>query len=131
MRHVSSGKTVENSGAEWETTNNRMELQAVIEGLQALKRPTAVKIITDSSYVEMGLSQWMTKWKRNHWRRKTSGGYKAVKNVELWQELDLLSQKHTVTLHRIRGHAGHPENEHVDALAVAAYRELMEREEEH
>ena len=125
LRHLGTGNNKEESGADLTTTNNQMELMAVIQGLQALKRPTVVKVVTDSSYVEKGISEWMHRWKNNHWRRKTSSGYKAVKNLELWQELDQLNQLHTIVLERVKGHAGHPENERCDELAVAAYRELM------
>ena len=125
LRHLGTGKNKEASGADLTTTNNQMELMAVIQGLQTLQRPTVVKVVTDSSYVEKGLSEWMHRWKNNHWRRKTSSGYKAVKNVEFWQELDRLDRLHTIVLERVKGHAGHPENERCDELAVAAYRELM------
>jgi len=126
LYHVPTGRQLEKSGAEMGTTNNRMELQAVIEGLKALKRRTRVKVVTDSSYVEQGLRQWMPRWKSNGWRRRTSGGFKSVKNLELWQELDHLLSGHDVELERVRGHAGHPENERCDELAVQAYRDLME-----
>lgn len=125
LRHVRSGKTLERSGARPHTTNNQMELQAVIEGLRALKRSTDVKVVTDSAYVEKGLREWSPRWKANGWRRRTSSGMRPVKNVEYWQELDELAQKHQLTLERIKGHAGHPENERCDALAVEAYRKLM------
>ncbi len=125
LRHVQSGKSREESGARMETTNNQMELRAVIEGLNALHRPTSVKVVTDSSYVEKGMSEWMHRWKNNHWRRKTSSGYGPVKNLDLWQELDRLDQIHSIVLERVQGHAGHPENERCDELAVAAYKQLM------
>lgn len=102
-----------------------MELTAVIRGLQALKRPTAIKVVTDSSYAEKGISEWMHRWKNNHWRRKTSSGYEPVKNLDLWQELDRLDQIHSIVLERVRGHTGHPENERCDELAVAAYKKLL------
>ncbi len=126
LHHLSSGKVLEKSGAQWDTTNNQMELRAVIEGLRTLRRPVRLRLVTDSSYVEMGLKQWSKKWKQNGWRRKTSSGYRPVKNVELWQELDRLQQPHGIEFERVRGHAGHPENERCDELAVEAYRRLME-----
>lgn len=124
--HLPTGKQLERSGAEAETTNNRMELQAVIEGLKALKRSTAVRLVTDSSYVEQGLRDWMPRWKSHGWRRKVSDGYKPVKNLELWQELDGLQAGHDLEFERVRGHAGHPENERCDELAVQAYKDLIE-----
>ena len=125
LRHVRSGKERDGSGAVPHTTNNRMELQAVIEGLRALKRPTRVQIVTDSSYVKNGLADWMPNWKRWNWRRKTPSGFKPVKNVDLWQELDQLLASHETTFKHIRGHAGHPENERCDQLAVRAYQQLI------
>ena len=125
LRHRQTGKSREKWGSQLETTNNQMELTAVIRGLQALKRPTAVNVVTDSSYVEKGISEWMHRWKNNHWRRKTSSGYKPVKNLSLWQELDQLDQIHSIVLERVRGHMGHPENERCDELAVAAYKKLL------
>ncbi len=128
LRHEPTGKELEKSGAEAMTTNNRMELQAVIEGLKALKRPTRVHVVTDSAYVKNGLETWLPGWKARNWKRKTSGGLKPVKNVELWQELDLLIQKHEATFEQVRGHAGHPENERCDELAVQAYKALMKED---
>lgn len=105
------------SGGEAETTNNRMELMAAIEGLKALREPCRVRVHTDSSYLRDGISGWIHNWKRNGWR--TSAG-KPVKNAELWQALEEASARHEVSWHWIRGHAGHPENERADALARAA-----------
>jgi ribonuclease HI len=124
LKHPSSGKVMEKAGAERQTTNNRMELQSVIEGLAALKKRTSVDLYTDSEYVRMGLSQWMAGWKRNGWKRKERGSFKEVKNVELWQRLDELVAEHEVRFHRVAGHSGHPENDRCDELAVEAYRQL-------
>lgn len=111
------GKRKELSGGEEHTTNNRMELTAVIEGLKALKEPCRVKIITDSQYVFNGISLgWAASWKANNWRKKDK---KPALNPELWDELLGLVAKHDVTLEWIKGHAGHPENERCDELAVA------------
>jgi ribonuclease HI len=122
LQHPQSGKTLERSGGERETTNNRMELLAVIRGLEALKRSTAVELFADSEYVGKGLSQWMAKWKANGWRRRDKGsGWAEVKNEDLWRRLDELLSKHTVQFTHVRGHSGHPENERCDTLAVAAY----------
>lgn len=126
LKHVPTGRIREESGAEDMTTNNQMELRAVIEGLRALKRRSQVLVVTDSAYVEKGMSEWAPKWKADGWRRRTSSGYKPVKNLELWRELDRLVQLHDVDFKRVRGHAGHPENERCDELAVAAYRRLIE-----
>lgn len=117
--HPASGKTLERSGGEPLTTNNRMELLAVIEGLSALKRPTRVEIVSDSAYVLNGLSQWLAGWKKNGWRRKEKNGWAEVKNVDLWQRLDELAQIHTLRFTKIKGHSGHEQNERCDALAVA------------
>lgn len=103
-----------------------MELRAVIEGLKRLKRSVRIQIVTDSKYVKRGLEEWLNKWKRQGWRRKTATGHEALKNVELWRELDGLVQKHEVTVEWVQGHDGHPENEHCDRLAVQACRELLQ-----
>lgn len=101
-------------GGEANTTNNRMELTAVIEGLRALKRACKVRVHTDSQYVQKGISEWLANWRRRGW--KTSDG-KPVKNQDLWQTLDELAAGHEVEWHWVRGHAGHAENERADALA--------------
>ena len=96
------------------TTNNRMELMAAIEALSVLKSPCVVGIHTDSQYVKKGMTEWIALWKKKGWR--TSGG-EAVKNVDLWQALDSLTQKHSVTWHWVKGHNGDPHNELADSLA--------------
>ncbi len=121
LRHPASGKELEKSGGQPETTNNRMEMMAVIHGLEALKRPTRVEIISDSIYVGKGLSEWMPKWKLNGWKRREGGQLKPIKNEELWRQLDKLLAKHQVRFTHVRGHQGHAENERCDVLAVAAY----------
>jgi ribonuclease HI len=101
-------------GGEAQTTNNRMELTAVIRALEALKRRSKVRLYTDSLYVQKGISSWIHDWKRRGWR---TADKKPVKNVDLWQQLDELASRHEVEWHWVRGHAGHPENERADALA--------------
>jgi len=101
-------------GGEPATTNNRMELTAVIRALEALKRRCKVKVYTDSQYVQKGISEWLAQWKRRGWR---TADRKPVKNEDLWRRLDELAQEHEVDWHWVRGHAGHPENERADALA--------------
>ena len=125
MRHLPTGKEIEASGAERETTNNRMELTAVIRGLEALNRSTSVELVTDSVYVGRGLSEWMAKWKANGWRRRERNGWAEVKNEDLWRQLDQLLVKHQVRFTHVRGHSGHPENERCDTLAVAAYQKYL------
>jgi len=110
-------KEKELSGGEALTTNNRMELMAAIEGLNALKRPCRVIVSTDSNYVKDGITKWVHGWKRNGWR---TADRKPVKNVELWQALLEAAARHQVEWRWIRGHNGHPENERADALACAA-----------
>jgi ribonuclease HI len=105
------------SGGEKATTNNRMELTAVIRGLEALKRESNVTIHTDSRYVMDGVTQWMPRWKNNGWK---TADKKPVKNDDLWRELDQLCVRHTIKWRWVRGHSGHPENERADALARAA-----------
>lgn len=124
LRHRTTGKEKESSGAERETTNNRMELMAVVQGLTALKKPCRVELFTDSVYVGKGLTEWMPKWKQNGWRRREGDRLKPVKNVDLWQQLDALLQRHRLKYTRVAGHSGHPENERCDELAVAAYQKL-------
>ncbi|WP_279481532.1 ribonuclease HI [Aureimonas sp. SK2] len=104
------------SGGEPMTTNNRMELLAAIEGLGALKRGCSVHLHSDSQYLRDGITKWIHGWKRNGWR---TADKKPVKNAELWQRLDAERQRHEVTFHWVRGHAGHVENERADALARA------------
>ena len=101
-------------GGEAATTNNRMELMAVIEGLRALSRRCAVDITTDSQYVKNGITQWIHNWKRNGWR---TAAKKPVKNDDLWRLLDEAVGKHDVQWHWVKGHSGHTENERADALA--------------
>ena len=96
------------------TTNNRMELTAAIEGLRALNEPCEVVLTTDSTYVKDGITRWLANWKKNGWK---TAAKKAVKNQDLWQELDLQTSRHTVQWHWVKGHSGHPENERADALA--------------
>ena len=125
LRHPASGKERESSGGEPETTNNRMEMLAVIRGLEALKSPTDVEVVTDSQYVMKGMTEWLHGWKRNGWRRKTKKGFEPLKNDDLWQQLDELMQTHDIKVTHVRGHSGHPENERCDELAVAAYQEFL------
>ncbi len=102
------------SGGEANTTNNRMELLAAINALEALAKPSTLTIITDSQYVKNGVTGWIHGWKRNGWRTSAK---KPVKNVELWQRLDEAQARHDVTWEWVKGHAGHPENERADELA--------------
>ncbi|QDX80388.1 ribonuclease HI [Denitratisoma sp. DHT3] len=101
-------------GGEPATTNNRMELKAVIEALRQLKRPVRVRVHTDSQYVQKGISEWIAGWKRKGWRTASK---QPVKNVDLWQSLDQEASRHQVEWLWVRGHAGHAENERADALA--------------
>jgi len=124
LKHAPTGKSLERSGGERETTNNRMELQAVVEGLSALKRPTALRIVSDSAYVLNGMSKWMKTWKENGWRRRENGRWAEVKNLDLWMKLDELLALHDVEFVKIKGHSGHPENERCDELAVAEWKKF-------
>ena len=109
-------------GAEADTTNNRMELQAAVSGLQKLKRPCAVKLTTDSRYLMDGIQQWLPNWKQNGW--KTSAN-KPVKNDDLWRQLDKLVEVHDITWNWVKGHSGHEENERVDQFANDAIDNLL------
>lgn len=103
------------SGGEVETTNNRMELTAVIEALKALKTVCNITLYTDSKYVMSGITEWMPNWKRNNWKTANKKG--NVKNVDLWLQLDELIRQHEIRWVWVKGHNGHPENERVDTLA--------------
>lgn len=111
-------------GGERQTTNNRMELRAVIEGLRALNRPCRVEVHTDSQYVQKGISEWLPGWQRRGW--KTAGG-DAVKNQDLWQDLLRAAEPHQVSWHWVKGHAGHEGNERADALANEGVRKAQEQ----
>jgi ribonuclease HI len=122
LRHPATGKQRECSGGERETTNNRMELMAVIQGLSALTKPTHVLLFSDSKYVLDGLKTWIISWKKNGWKTSSKA---PVKNIDLWQALDALRQKHDIEFHWIKGHAGHPENERCDELSVLEAQKFM------
>jgi len=119
---LKGGVERELSGAATLTTNNRMELQAVIEALQALKRAVRARIYTDSQYVRLGITEWLAGWKARGW--KTSDR-KPVKNQDLWMQLDALVAGHELEWHWVKGHSGVPGNERVDALANAAIDALL------
>ena len=112
LRYNSAEKEL--SGGEPATTNNRMEMMAAIMALEALKRPAAVDLHTDSTYLRDGITKWIHGWKRNGWK---TAAKKPVKNVELWQRLEQALERHDVAWHWVKGHAGHPENERADVLA--------------
>jgi ribonuclease HI len=112
----SNGKERELSGGEALTTNNRMELMAAIESLNALKKPCHVQLYTDSNYVRDGITRWIHGWRRNGWK---TADKKPVKNAELWQALVEATEPHRIEWHWVKGHSGHPENERADALACA------------
>jgi len=125
LHHPASGQTRDQSGAVPNTTNNRMELTGVIEGLSSLKRPCQVELITDSEYVGKGIREWMPKWKAQGWRRKEGAKFKPVVNLDLWQRVDELLNTHRVQVSIVLGHNGHAENEACDRMAVAAYKALL------
>ncbi|MCK5284918.1 MAG: ribonuclease HI [Alphaproteobacteria bacterium] len=112
-----NGHEKELSGGEIETTNNRMEMMAVIKALETLKKTSCVKIYTDSKYVLQGATEWLEGWKARGWK---TAGKKPVKNQDLWQRIDSLVQIHDVKFYWVKGHNGHPENERADALATGA-----------
>jgi ribonuclease HI len=101
-------------GGEQDTTNNRMEMTAVVNALKALKKPSEVILTTDSQYVRKGITEWIHSWKKNGWK---TAAKQPVKNADLWQQIDALSAEHTIRWEWVKGHSGHPENERVDALA--------------
>lgn len=119
-----NGREKELSGGEKETTNNRMELTAAIMGLSALKEPCEVRLVTDSKYVADGITKgWAESWRKNNWRKADK---KPALNPDLWEKLLDLIEEHNVTIEWVKGHAGHPENERCDQLAVAFYKNLQE-----
>lgn len=111
-------------GGEPETTNNRMELTAALKALEALKRASAIDIYTDSQYLRRGITEWLPRWRENGWK---TAGNKPVKNADLWRALDAEASRHEVAWHWVKGHAGHPENERVDALARTGVEEARGR----
>ncbi|MDA7947294.1 MAG: ribonuclease HI [Hyphomicrobiaceae bacterium] len=111
---IHGGHEKELKGGEPETTNNRMELTAAIEALNALKKPCSIDLHTDSNYLRDGITSWIENWKRNGWR---TANKKPVKNADLWEQLEAARAPHDVRWHWVKGHAGHPENERADALA--------------
>ncbi|MDR1827190.1 MAG: ribonuclease HI [Methylobacteriaceae bacterium] len=118
---IYKGQEKELSGGETMTTNNRMELKAVIEGLRALTRPCPVMIYVDSQYVRRGMTEWLVKWKLNNWR---TADKKPVKNDDLWRELDSEVSRHTVYWRWVKGHASSEYNQRADALAVAEWKKI-------
>lgn len=125
LRCPRTGKELERNGGEPQTTNNKMELTAVIRGLEALSEPCEVQLYADSNYVGQGLTSWMAGWKRRGWKRKDGSSWVPVKNVELWKQLDTLTQQHRIHFHHVKGHAGHEENERCDVLAVQGYQKYL------
>jgi ribonuclease HI len=120
LRHVKTRTEKERTGGHPRTTNNRMELTGVIEGLKSLTRSSRVDLYSDSKYVIDGLRTWLDQWIARGWKTASK---KAVLNADLWRQLDDLRREHAITLHWVRGHADHPENNRVDRLAVAAIEE--------
>jgi ribonuclease HI len=122
-----NGKTRELVGAERATTNNQMELRAVIEGLSALKEPCSVEVWSDSRYVIDGMKSWLANWKRRGWQ---TADKKPVKNVALWQALDAAAARHDISWHWVRGHNGHAQNERCDQLANDAIRQMLSKRDQ-
>jgi len=119
LRYQGKEKTL--SGAERDTTNNRMEMMAAISALETLKRPCRVRLTTDSKYVKDGITSWIHGWKKRGWK---TAGRQPVKNADLWQRLDKATQAHQVSWHWVKGHSGHLENERADQLATEAIKTL-------
>lgn len=122
LRYGESEKML--SGAERNTTNNRMELMAAIQGLKALNRGSSVVVVTDSVYVKKGITEWLVGWKQKGWRNANN---KPVKNQDLWQQLEQEVAKHQVQWEWVKGHSGHPENEQADLLAREAIADLLQK----
>lgn len=119
---VYKGSERELYGYESHTTNNRMELMAAINGLQALTRPCQVALFTDSQYLRLGMTQWIYQWKKKGWKNAKG---QPVKNADLWELLEKMSHTHQIEWHWVKGHNGHPENERVDVLANKAIDEML------
>ena len=119
-----SKKFIELKGTQQQTTNNRMELIAVIEGLKSIKENAHIEITTDSMYVKNGINQWINTWKKNGWK---TAAKKPVKNKDLWQELDELVQNYSIKWIWVKGHSGHPGNERADQLANEAIAEFQDK----
>lgn len=117
-------KQKEINGFEADTTNNRMELKAAIEALRSLKHPCHVELYSDSEYVRKGITEWLKGWQANGWRTSAK---KAVKNADLWQELEREAVRHQISWHWVKGHSGHPMNERADALARQAIENTRKR----
>lgn len=126
LKHPQSGSIKKLSGSEPDTTNNRMELLAAIEGLRAIKAESSPRVclVSDSEYVIKGLTEWITGWIKNNWRRGKKSGAPPVKNADLWKTLYELSQQFEMSYEHVRGHSGHPENEECDRLAVEAIEQM-------
>ncbi len=122
LRYGDKEKTLH--GGERDTTNNRMELRAAIEGLSALREPCEIRLVTDSQYVRKGITEWMANWKKRGWR---TAAKKPVMNVDLWQALDSACDQHKITWEWVKGHSGHRENEIADELANLGIDELNVR----
>ena len=129
LKHPATRSIKTFSGGHPRTTNNRMELQAAIEGLRALKsdKRLRVHLVSDAQYVIFGLTDWIKGWIANNWCRGKKGG-PPVKNADLWQELHTLTQAHDMSYEHVRGHTGHPENEECDRLATGAIKAMRERQ---
>jgi ribonuclease HI len=119
---VSGGHRKEIKGGEKDTTNNRMELMAAIAALEALSRPCAVELHTDSQYLRLGITQWLAGWKKNGWR---TAARQPVKNEDLWRRLEEAAQRHRIDWRWVKGHAGHDQNERADELAREGLREAL------
>ncbi len=111
-------------GGELDTTNNRMEMTAVVQALTAIKRPSEIVLTTDSQYVRKGITEWIVGWKRKNWQ---TAARKPVKNSDLWKEIDALAATHTIDWRWVKGHSGHVDNERVDDLANRGIDELLEK----
>ncbi len=127
LKHPATGQSKRLSGGEQDTTNNRMELQAVIEGLRSLRpeKCCRVHVVSDSEYVLKGLSEWMGNWIRHNWRRGKKPNSPPVKNADLWQALHELTQQHEMSYEHVAGHSGHPENEECDRMAVGEIEKIV------